>query len=159
MIYILIAISALGLDQISKYLVRHMMTVGEEHEIIGSFFKIAHVENGGAAFGMLAGNQLLLTALPAVIVVIAAFVIIRDIKKNELGPCVRAALTMIASGGVGNMIDRAVRGTVTDMFSFSIFPPVFNVADIFVTLGCALLVFGIFYGSAGKDKETENRKV
>jgi signal peptidase II len=53
---------------------------------------------------------------------------------------------MVLSGGIGNLIDRIIFGTVTDMLSFSIFPPVFNVADIFVTVGAALFVFAVLKG-------------
>jgi len=50
---------------------------------------------------------------------------------------------MIIAGGIGNLIDRMVFGWVTDMLDFSIFPPVFNVADIGVTLGCGMFVLYI----------------
>mgnify|MGYP002527880697 CR=1 FL=1 len=50
------------------------------------------------------------------------------------------SLAIILGGGIGNLIDRLMFGKVTDMISFSFFPPIFNVADIGVTVGCGLLL-------------------
>ena len=57
----------------------------------------------------------------------------------------KVALLCIIAGGIGNLIDRFLLGYVTDMLSFSIFPPVFNIADIAVCLGCGILIVYVLF--------------
>ena len=107
---------------------------------------------------MFEGNTRFLLILPAVIIVAAVFYILRSSGEGMTGKMEKTALTLIVAGGIGNMIDRFMFGHVTDMISFSIFPPVFNVADIAVTCGCAILILsllidGRFGGSPEEDKK------
>lgn len=150
MIYLGIGIIVIVLDQVTKYLVRGM-AAGDVIHVIGDFLRIVHVENSGAAFGMLEGNRRFLLIFPAIIIAGAIYLISRDMGSDLKGKLSRISLTLIASGGIGNMIDRSLFGHVTDMISFSIFPPVFNVADIAVTCGCAMLVFCLIYFSGDDD--------
>lgn len=142
MSYFIIAAAVVVLDQITKYLVRTDIPEGSYIDVLGSFFRLTHFENDGAAFSMLGGQTLFLIAVP-VIAVIAATVYIFRTKRRS--PVLIWALALITGGGIGNLIDRATAGTVTDMFSFSIFPPIFNVADVGVTTGCILLVFYVIF--------------
>lgn len=139
MIYFLIGIVVIALDQFTKHLVRGMAP-DEVIHVIGDFLRIVHVENSGAAFGLLAGNRRFLLIFPAIIIAGAIYMISKDLGSDLKGKLAKVALALIASGGIGNMIDRFLYGHVTDMISFSIFPPVFNVADIAVTCGCGLFV-------------------
>ena len=152
MIYILIGIIVIVLDQVTKYLVRGMGD-GEVIHVIGDFLRIVHVENSGAAFGMLAGSRRFLLIFPALIVAGAIYFLSRDLGSDLKGKLTKTALALIASGGIGNMIDRFLYGHVTDMISFSIVPPVFNVADIAVTCGCGLLVFCLIYFNNDEKQE------
>lgn len=139
MIYFLIGIIVIALDQFTKHLVRGMGP-DEVIHVIGDFLRIVHVENSGAAFGLLAGNRRFLLIFPAVIIAGAIYLLSKDLGNDLKGKLSKVALALIASGGIGNIIDRFLYGHVTDMISFSIFPPVFNVADIAVTCGCGLFV-------------------
>ena len=150
MVYFLIGIIVIALDQFTKHLVRGM---GQDEviHVIGDFLRIVHVENSGAAFGMFAGSRRFLLIFPAIVIAGAIFLISRDMGSDLKGKLSKVSLALIASGGIGNMIDRFLFGHVTDMISFSIFPPVFNVADIAVTCGCALFAFSlIFLGNEEK---------
>jgi signal peptidase II len=89
--------------------------------------------------------------MPAVVMIAAAVYIVRDKDQSAIGMMQKVSLTLIAAGGVGNMIDRFMFGHVTDMISFSIFPPVFNVADIAVTCGCAMLILSLIIGERKSD--------
>lgn len=109
-----------------------------------------HVENSGAAFGMFSGNTKFLLLVPIVVIVAAVVYIARQNGSGIKDIMEKVALTMIAAGGIGNIIDRFLYGHVTDMISFSIFPPVFNVADIAVTCGCGLMILSLFI-SNGKE--------
>ena len=143
MVYLVLAAIVIAADQITKMMIRSALVPGETIPVIGDFFTITYVQNKGAAFGMLSGQSKLLTLIPlAVIIAAMAFVLFS--KKTH--PFVKFAVTLIAAGGAGNIIDRIQLGQVTDMISFSIFPPVFNVADIGVTVGCFLVLIYVLFG-------------
>lgn len=119
------------------------MSVGESVNVLGGFLKITFVQNTGAAFNMMSGQRIFLVIIP--VAAIAAGVVYMLKNKNE-HPLMHYALTMIIAGGIGNIIDRIAFGWVTDMFDLTIFPPVFNVADIAVVVGCVLLIFYVLAG-------------
>ena len=149
MIYWITGIVILIADQAAKQLIRMYLAVGESMNIVGNFFRLTHVENAGAAFGSMEGSRWFLVLLPVIFIVCGVFYM----KKNKDEHwTVYLSITAITAGGIGNLIDRVLAGTVTDMFDFSIFPPVFNIADIAITLGCALLVFGILFGEKLKKR-------
>ncbi len=155
MAYLLTAVVIIVLDQSVKFLVRANLAPGEFIDIIGSFFRITCSYNKGAALGLFSGKSVMLTVIPLVlIIVILLFVFL----NRYTHPLVKYALTMIAAGGAGNMVDRIVYGQVTDMFSFSIFPPVFNVADIAVTSGAVILVVYILFGEKINNSKKQHRK-
>ncbi len=129
-------------DQVSKYAVRLYIERGDNIDVIGEFFKITHVQNDGAAFSALKGQQIILIAVSIISVFVA---IIFLWKKRNISPAIRLSVAMILGGGIGNMIDRIAFGFVIDMLSFSIFPPVFNVADMFIVIGCILLMATILF--------------
>ena len=151
MVYFLIGIVVIALDQFTKHLVRGMGPDDVIH-VIGDFLRIVHVENSGAAFGLFAGSRRFLLIFPAVIIAGAIYMISKDLGSDLKGKLAKVALALIASGGIGNMIDRFIYGHVTDMISFSIFPPVFNVADIAVTCGCGLFVVCLMLSGDEKKK-------
>ena len=144
--YIILAAVVIVLDQITKFFIRKM-PMDSEYNIIGDFLRIVHVENSGAAFGLLEGNRRFLLLVPAVVVIGILIVMAREKGTGLRFTLERISLALIASGGVGNLIDRMMFGHVTDMISFSIFPPVFNVADIAVTCGCGLLILSLLIGN------------
>lgn len=135
--YLLTALIIL-VDQVSKWMVRASLHVGESVQVLGDFFRITYIRNTGAAFSMLSGERVLLIGIPVVIVAAAAWYFYRHKNKHWL---FYTSWSMIIAGGIGNLIDRIVFGWVTDMLDFSIFPPVFNIADIGVTVGCALFIY------------------
>ena len=128
------------LDQISKFLVRSLMTEGQIIEVIKGFFNITYVNNSGVAFSLLSGQRGLVTVVQIIAMLIVAILLYKSKGKSKL---LDISLAMVLGGGIGNIIDRIAFGSVTDMISFSIFPPVFNVADIGVTVGCALIILDL----------------
>ena len=113
---ILLMALVIGADQISKYAVRMALAEGESLEIIRGFFAVTHFQNDGAAF---MGQRQLLIILSAA-VVIGALIFLWKNRKGS--PLFSVSMALLASGGIGNLIDRVFMGTVTDMLSFSIFP-------------------------------------
>lgn len=127
-----IAIIIILSDQALKILIRHNIEEGSHIEVIGDFFRLTHYENNGAAFSSLSGYSAVLIIIP-IVVIAAIFIFI--IKKKTFSLLGKIALGLVLGGAVGNLIDRVLYGQVTDMFSFSIFPAIFNIADIAVVLG------------------------
>lgn len=142
MLYELIIILLIGIDQLSKiWALKSLKEIGSI-PIIQNVFHLTYVENRGAAFGMLQNNQTIF-----IIVALAASVFglyyLHTKKVNILG---RAGIILIISGAIGNLIDRVRLGFVVDYFDFRfIWEYVFNVADVFVVLGtimlCAYIIF------------------
>ena len=141
--YYCLIIVSLIVDQVSKILVRTNMAEGESIQIIGDFFQLHYIENRGAAFSMLQGQTALLIILP---VIVSAFALWYLEKKRKTAHfTLPLAVSLIVAGGIGNLIDRVLFASVTDMISFSIFPPIFNIADIAVCVGAGFLVLNVLF--------------
>lgn len=152
-ILVLIAAGVVALDQWTKALTLAADAAGSlpTDSFLG-IFRITHVENRGAIYGILQGQTWLFVLVMVLFIVIIGIVIWRKwvTKKFEW-----ICLAFIAGGGVGNLIDRAFRGgSVTDMIEFSFVKfPVFNVADCFITVGCAALLLYVIFFDREKKKE------
>ena len=118
------------------------MSVGEKIPVIGNIFSIEYIENTGMAFGMMSGSRLFLVVFP----VIAMTVIFILWKKygERYSPVLSVGVIMVIAGGLSNVFDRVVFGSVTDYLSLKWFA-VFNFADICACVGCALIVIGIWF--------------
>lgn len=130
-------ILCLLLDQLLKYWIRTNMTLGQSIPVLTGIFHITYIENPGAAFGILSNHRMLFLVLTAVIVAIMYYLYRSLRNKQSLAAC---SLGLIISGAIGNFIDRFLRGTVTDMFDFQIWP-VFNIADICICVGIFILCY------------------
>lgn len=142
MIYILIIIGLIGLDQISKFLaVKYLVNIGSI-PIIKDIFHLTYVENRGAAFGMFQNNQMVF-----VVVALAACIFgLYYLYKKQLNLLGKSAIILIIAGAIGNLIDRVRLGFVVDYFDFRIvWNYVFNVADVFVVIGTILLCIYIIF--------------
>lgn len=149
-IYPLIAAIVIGLDQLTKYLVRANMQPGDRIPVIGDWFSIYYVQNTGTAFSMFRGNQFVTIFLTSVLIILCVVFIIKEAADGKV--LLPVLFTFVAAGGISNMIDRLMLGFVTDMISCGSFA-VFNIADIGVTCGCfaAMIALLLFY----KDEDKE----
>ena len=131
----------IGLDQWTKALVRAANEAGRlpSRSILG-IFHITHAENTGAAWSILKGQTWVFVL---VLFVFLALFGVMLWKKWLSSRFELICLFAIAGGGIGNLIDRLTRGSVTDMIALDFVNfPVFNVADCFITVGCfALIVY------------------
>ena len=132
-------------DQWTKFLaVTHLMNQ-DPFIIIKGVFQLRYLENRGAAFGMMQGQQsfFIISALFAVIMI--AYIYFKLPWQKRFHP-LRAVVLFIASGAVGNLIDRLLLGYVVDFFYFELIDfPIFNVADIYVTCATIVLAFLILF--------------
>lgn len=141
-----------ALDQVTKlWAVKALRPVGEI-PVIQGVFNLRYVENTGAAFSMLQGKTLLLTVIPIVACVFMIYILSAKKIGSKLG---NWGITLILSGALGNLVDRIFRGAVVDMFDFELINfPVFNVADICVTVGAILFfIYAIFFYDKAEKKD------
>lgn len=144
MLYIILTIVLIVIDQLVKYLVRVNIPLGGHVSFLPHVLELTYVRNTGAAFSILAQHTWVLTLISLVVVIAMAIALWKKVLCHPLGviPAV-----MVLAGGAGNLIDRVLFGYVTDMFStlFMNFA-VFNVADICITVGGLWLVLYVIFG-------------
>lgn len=151
MVYFLIVIGVILLDHLVKYLIASQMVPGESIPVLPEIFHITYVQNRGAAFSMMEGQWIFLIVLPCAAIVTALIILFW--KRKSWSVCMNLSIAFICGGGLGNLIDRIVQGYVVDLFDFRVFP-VFNIADIFICVGCGLLLLDVLR-SERKKKDDE----
>jgi signal peptidase II len=141
----MIAAAVLLADQLSKWVIRHVLEPYEVVPVIDSIFHLTHVRNSGGAFSLFAGASEAVRVpffLAASLVAIVALVyFLRHIPERDRWPIF--ALAGILGGALGNLVDRVAFGEVTDFLDFhwrGVHWPAFNVADSFITIGVAILL-------------------
>ena len=141
------------LDQATKTYVRNNLPLGVKNEVIPDFFYFTHVENTGAAFGILKNGRYFFIVLTIIASLIIIYLLLKS--KNRV---YSLALSFILGGAIGNLIDRIVVGSVVDFLEFHFWSyrfPVFNVADTFVTIGTILLAYYLIFIYKEPTKATE----
>ena len=146
----IIVLLSIASDQISKIWVRNNFESYTETSIIGDVFTLIKVENSGAFLGM--GSELsetfrilLLIVLPIIVLVsITVYTYIeKTLDKNSI-----IGFSLIIGGGIANIFDRIVYGSVTDFLYLNfggIFKTgIFNIADLSVTTGMILILISSF---------------
>ena len=111
--------------------------------LIPGVLSLSYIENHGAAFGIMQGRQWLLIVISAVIIAAAVVFYIRRIRDTRYR-YLRVLTVFLVAGALGNMIDRIMLGYVRDFIYFKLIDfPVFNVADIYVTVSAVLILIWI----------------
>lgn len=157
-IVILSIIILVVIDKITKIWAEATLIKGNIELIPGMLrFELLPGGNNGAAWGMLSGHQVLFIIIASLVCIMLLVVIYNMPFENKFYPII-VFMTMIISGGIGNMIDRAFIGTVTDFISFYIIHfPIFNVADMYVSVATVLfIIMFLFYYSDEDLKNIEN---
>lgn len=143
LIFFGIAIFCIALDQWTKYLAAAFLRPIGYMELWPGVFRLYYTENTGAAFSMLQGQRWLLLALTGAALIV---LVVYRVRKKRVHPLLNISLAMLLGGGVGNLIDRALRGVVIDFFDFTLINfAIFNVADIFVSVGAVLLAIYVLF--------------
>ncbi len=130
------------IDQVTKHMVRENMPVGSMWAFSpesAPFFRLLHIENNGAAFGMFQQSGVVFSGIAIVVSVVIVYYGLRLPEGQWL---LRLILGLQLGGALGNLIDRLVRGPVTDFFNVMALwnTPIFNVADLSITIGVILLL-------------------
>lgn len=155
-IILLIMIATVGCDQVTKSIVRQKVDYNENIKMLYNRVTLTKVENPGAFLSL--GDHLsssvryvVLIALPLIVLFGAVIFLVR---KRDMDTITLISLCIIIGGGIGNIYDRIVHGSVTDFLhiDFYIFQTgIFNVADLAVTTGMLMILFS----SLLKKKEPE----
>ena len=148
--FFLVAAIVMGLDQMSKYLVRTNMALGESIPEHG-FFRFTYGTNAGGVFGFFTNQTFLITVAAIISVVV---IILYSRHKMAQSMLVKVSLGLILGGSIGNLIDRIRFGAVTDFIDVGAWP-VFNLADSAIDVGVVLLIIYILFRMKKDSKESK----
>lgn len=160
MLYAIVAVIILILDQATKYWTNFHLAEHATSPFIPGFIQLTNIHNTGAAFSFLEGGRWFFVILTLVVAIGVAILLSKNIVKGKLG---RWMLVMVVAGGLGNCIDRALYGYVVDMFQFQFKIlggdfAIFNVSDIFITVcGVIFCVYLIFHKEPVEEKPAPSR--
>lgn len=129
------ALVALAADQLTKYLVRENMAIGESWPAQG-FLRLTHSTNTGSAFGLFQDQTAILTIASVFAI---GFIIYFYRSHSDRTWITKTTVGLLLGGAVGNLIDRVIAGRVTDFIDVGPWP-IFNLADSSITVGITLLI-------------------
>ena len=148
---IIITITAILLDQVIKIIIKSKL-FNSSILVIPYILKLTYVQNTGAAFGIGSNSTSMFVAVNIVIIGLITYFIFS--KKDEINRPILIALHLIVAGGISNLIDRITWGFVVDYIDISplIKYPVFNLADIFIVVGCIIIAISLIKDAIVKKK-------
>lgn len=138
-------------DQLMKY--RAVLTLKDKPAIvlIPGVLELRYLENQGAAFGILQNKQIVFTIITILFIAFSLYVICRIPKNRYYLPAI-LTFVFLFSGAIGNFIDRTAHKYVVDFIYFSIINfPIFNVADIYVSLSMIAIVLMLLFKYKDED--------
>ena len=150
----LLTIVLIWLDQFTKKLAVTHLKDQDPFVIWDGVFELHYLENRGAAFGMLQGQRTFFLIVGVIVFALVVYLFCNMSKDAKFWPLRLIAVAVLA-GAWGNMIDRMLYAYVVDFFYFKLINfPIFNVADIYVSVGTVILaVLILFYY---KDEDMDN---
>lgn len=142
---VLAIIFLLFLDQFTKYLAITDLKDQPAVVLIDGILELQYLENKGAAFGMLQNKKTLFIFMTVVMLTVVFYVFFK-LPEQKKFVIWQVFMCLICAGGIGNMIDRIRYDYVVDFIYFKIIDfPVFNVADILITIGTALFFIVVIF--------------
>ena len=156
--HFLIAILVIVLDRMSKWLVAGSITLHDSIPVLPGFFRLTHVQNSGAAFGLFAESSSEWKVAILILFSILALAVVSALlwKNSHSMTITGVGLALILGGAVGNLWDRLLTGHVVDFFDFylgSYHWPAFNVADSAIVIGALLLVAEILFARSPAEQK------
>jgi signal peptidase II len=151
--HFLIALFVVVFDRLSKLAIERSLSLHDSVNLIPGFFRLTHVENRGAAFGLFADSPSEWKIAGLVLFSLIALAIVATLlwKNSHAMTITGVGLSLILGGAIGNLWDRLVSGHVVDFLLFYIGQyqwPAFNIADSAIVVGAGLLVFEILFTKA-----------
>jgi signal peptidase II len=143
----LVAAAVVALDQATKALVRATIDRGERVAVLPGV-EIVHTQNSGVAFGALSGGGAVVT----IVVALALVALLSYFATHVRRPLFWLPTGMLLGGAIGNVIDRARAGAVTDFVQLPLGFPAFNVADMSITVGVFVLLYVLERDAAARGR-------
>ncbi|MGN0278340.1 MAG: signal peptidase II [Lachnospiraceae bacterium] len=144
-------IALILLDQYTKHLAVIHLKDKAAFNIINGVLELNYLENKGAAFGMLQNQKVFFIFVAIVILSVIAYVLFKTPDKSKY-IILHILLSLIAAGAIGNMIDRIRYDYVVDFIYFVLINfPIFNVADIYVSVSTVILIILLLFFYKEKD--------
>ena len=154
----IIVLIIIALDQISKYWVVNNIGLTDSITVIPDVIDFVYVKNTGAAFSFLANKTYGIILLSCVSVAFCIAVVWFMIKKKPKNKLLTISLALMLSGAIGNVIDRIFRGYVVDFIETTFINfPVFNVADIAITIGAVLVIIFVLFFDRDRNSEDQEK--
>ncbi|PWM36930.1 MAG: signal peptidase II [Clostridiales bacterium] len=154
MLYAIVVFLGVMADQLTKLWVSGSLMGEGVVRVIPGIINFRYVENTGMAFSMMSDMTLVLTVASGVLTVVMG-VLLWKLKSRGRFLCI--SLSLIMAGAIGNLIDRIFAGFVVDFIEFAFVNfAVFNVADICVCVGTAMLVIYILFSADRKKEEKKS---
>lgn len=151
LLWLLLAIVIIVFDQLVKLWVVNNIGITDSIKIIPGVIDFVNVKNTGAAFSLLADKNYGIIILSVISLVFCIGVAVFVVKKKPKNKLLMASLSMMTAGALGNVIDRIFRGFVVDFIETQFINfPVFNIADIAITVGAVLLIIYILFFDKSK---------
>ena len=152
--WLLISLLIFGADMLVKRLVVEYIQLSEAVDVIPGVFGLTYVQNTGMSFSLFNNSPSMLTVITVLALTVSVVILIVLIRNKFNSKLADAALALILAGALGNAVDRLVNGHVVDMFEFLFVRfAIFNVADIALTFGTAMLA--VWMIKSGKQPEHE----
>lgn len=154
--FFFIAIIVLLLDRIAKWAIASNIALHDSVVVIPGFFRLTHVQNTGAAFGLFADSSAQWKVGALVSFSVLALIVVSALlwKNSHSLSTTTIGLSLILGGAMGNLWDRMVSGHVVDFLDFyvgSYHWPAFNVADSAIVIGAILLVSEIVFAKSASE--------
>jgi len=157
--HLLVAVAVVVVDRFTKWIIATRLSLRDGITVIPDFFRIVHVENPGAAFGLFAESSYQWRLTLLILFSLLALVIVGVLlwKNSHIVTATGTALALILGGALGNLWDRVIAGHVTDFLEFhfgSYYWPSFNAADSAIVIGALLLVADILFAKAPEQQKS-----
>ncbi|MBC8061683.1 MAG: signal peptidase II [Clostridiaceae bacterium] len=137
--FVMVFLIIIILDQVSKYIVNQTVDIGVTKSLLSNILYIHHTENKGMAFSIFENKGFIFMPLIIIIELLMGYYFFYYCDLS-----LKLPLDFILAGGATNLIDRSLKGSVTDFLQFRIRTfrsPIFNLADLFILVGAIVLLF------------------
>ncbi len=146
--YYLLALVVLIVDQVTKYLVVQNIELYQVKAFLPGVLSWMYIQNTGAAWSILEGQMWFFYVITTVVIIGVLYIMQKYAKKSRL---FSMGLALILAGALGNFIDRIRLGYVVDMVRVELFDfPIFNVADMSLSIGVALIIVYVLLDEKNK---------
>jgi len=147
--HIIIATLVVLIDRMTKWLIAEKITMDDSVDVIPGLFRLTHVQNKGAAFGLFSESPSEFKVAMLILFSVAALAVVSALlwKNGNAMNATAVALSLVFGGALGNLWDRVAAGRVIDFLDFYVGShhwPAFNVADSAIVVGALLLLSEIF---------------